>query len=772
MNKPVLTIGLISYWACVAFTLCFLFIGLFAVNGVWQDEWAYLPVLKDLQTGKLDYWQLFLLHQNEHRACVAIFALAIVASLLHYDGVAIQYAGLALMTVNVALMIYLTWRSLHKARLSLFWIVPVVTLGFSLRQWENLVCTNPFPPLLTTTAFLSMLLFLDGIEESQHFGARFAAALLAAFCCTFSFANGVLAYPLAFLFFCGRSVLRTYRVFAVDGWHDSGAGGCNPPLRDRDHDVVESMARIEGDSGRPFAVDGWHDSAAGGCNPPLRDRDHDVVESIARIGGDSGHALGGDEQRADAGRSNGRRSDGIFAIDRLARWRLMIGATILAAAAFASVLSCLLTLGDVHSTPVPYLSLGQLWRHPRFCGERLLASLATPLTGIAQQAVPLGAVLLAILFITCILILRQFSSLFSGQKSLHGQFQNDQRVSAASKLLLPASLMAFGLLSNALILYARVNMPLNALLASHYASILLVWIFGLYLTLINLGGSHPAFFTLIGVAKDLSVNYFPSRASTTESEPAALTRETESAPEFLTGKRAANFFRGPQFLLGILATLMVICPLLSIKEATQACEVIRSIRLVAANKLLNYNVQPDESLMDLCYSPKWVRIFAPYLEENRLSVFAETGQPPNDDLLLHTGPNNGALICHIEHASLALDKTLTETHPGPSVISYPVAQISGWIENGQRTMQIKAIFIKTAEGRFYKAAYGLYRPDLVRRFHKPALARAGFSFVCDPHKALTCSQPIAIIAQDRQGERYLVATVNFRAASDSKADAP
>jgi len=560
----------------------------YAVNGVWQDEWAFIPYLKDLQAGKLDLWQLFISQHNEHRLCVAVLVLVLIGAVTQYNGIAISLAGLGVIVLTVLMMCVIVWRPAKNLPFGIFFLIPVIMLGLSLRQWENMICVCPFAPLFPPCTFIATILLLDGIEKSKVVWLRLILAIFLAFCGTFSFANGILAFPLGVLtlflpsFFNKTPVSTGTKVSAL-----------------------------------------------------------------------------------------------VFG-----------GAGLIVLATYA------MTFTGFGPNSATHLSFAKLLSHPAVCAKRLLLCLATPLVGVPNEAYMVGSLVTIVLFITGFLLLKNRSTL-------------------NQSIVAPLMLVFFGLLSTLMIWYARAEAPTVFFLSSHYASFLNLWVVGIYAILLGFVGSG-----LEGSSRRL--------ATTT---------------------------------LGCLALIMIVCPLLSIKEGTEVGEVIRTTRLVAANKLLNYKIQPDTSLLDECYSAKWVRYLAPYLEKNRLSIFAHASSPV--DTLNNVPASDRNIACHIECVGLASDTTATTTHEGPPTITYPVAKVSGWIEEKTKPNKVAKILIKTDPGDIYQAAFSLYRPDLVARYNDDSLKRSGFSLVCDPHKALGLTKTISIIAEDTSGRSVLSAKTEF-----------
>jgi hypothetical protein len=182
--------------------LCACYIHSYAVSGVWQDEWAFVQYLEKIESGICDFAGLFQYQHNEHKLFVPSLLLVLVAHFSQYDGVAIQYVGLGIMTLTAGLFLTMSWPRVKQLPLSVVWLIPVLLISFSLRQWENLICCFPYSILLVSFFFVATIVLLDNLQ------GRFwclLLGLLSALCCTYSYANGLLVWPLGLLQILGSA---------------------------------------------------------------------------------------------------------------------------------------------------------------------------------------------------------------------------------------------------------------------------------------------------------------------------------------------------------------------------------------------------------------------------------------------------------------------------------------------------------------------------------------------------------------------------------------
>jgi hypothetical protein len=597
-NQAVLKIGLLLGYAAIPLSMCIYYISRYAVNGVWQDEWAFIPYLQDLQRGNLDVLNLLVQQHNEHHVGLAVLFLLIVANSCHYDGVIIQYVGLALAVLTTALLASMAWERTRKRVVDVVLLFPIIILCLSLRQWENLICCFPYATFLVCLLFVATIWLLDGIENSGHFWLRNVCAIITAGSCVFTFGNGVLTYPLAML-----SLVLQGKV-----------------------------------SAKPFS---------------------------SRM--------------------------------KKALWAWGMGGL-----AFFSIYAQ--TTRGFRSQVTNYLSLHQLLHYPGGYLRRACASFATAVVG-PDFAMIFGLALLAILSV-----------------ALYCLIQN--RKSFSPQLISPVMLLLFGLTSTLLIFYARSNMPWGFMLSSRYATLLNLWVSGLYMALLTM-------------IKAATIN---------------------------TDK---NQQRGSRALAGgALATIALLVGLgfiLSVQEAVANGEAIRAMRLAAANILLNYKIQPDEALCNLCYSAKHVHMYAPYLETHKLSVFYDS----NSEIMKQpegagefAKPQN--IIVHIDYAAPATDTVATRTHEGPPVLTYPVARIAGWIANLNDPNKIARVFVRIAPDHEYEAVCGLRSREPENLYQNAQFGHCGFSFQCD-RAILPTRHRLLLIGVDNEGRKSTLSEVQYEA---------
>lgn len=271
----------------------------------------------------------------------------------------------------------------------------------------------------------------------------------------------------------------------------------------------------------------------------------------------------------------------------------------------------------------------------------------------------------------------------------------------------PMSLILFGLISTLLIFYGRSGMGVQALLCSRYASVTNLWIIGFYLLLIT----------------------------------------TIKVPSPWPNKMIARL------PLAFLVVLMLLGYIISFQEAQAEGERLLSIRLVAANELLQYKIEPDETLMDILPFPRFVRMFAPYLEMRGYSVFnksAKIGKYPRSVQL--TQP-----YCHFDSAGPVREDVPSLGNMTPRVVTYEAAKFSGWVIDSSKPQQKLAKLFVIIDGKQeFEAACGLYRPDVAEHFqrHEKSYERSGFHFICRPDLFNKGTHTVSIRTIATSGEEY------------------
>ena len=167
----------------------------YGVDIPYLDQWDFVPLLKKTFQGVFPLHDLWMLH-NEHRL---FFPQLIILALAHLSLWNIYYE--MAVTVLFALgfffvIVFLLRRSEKSGARVAGWVMPMVSLiVFSLSQWENWSWGGQLAIFLSIFTFSTAVTFL----LSPVFRRRdFIIASLSGIVSTFSFANGLLVWPIGF----------------------------------------------------------------------------------------------------------------------------------------------------------------------------------------------------------------------------------------------------------------------------------------------------------------------------------------------------------------------------------------------------------------------------------------------------------------------------------------------------------------------------------------------------------------------------------------------
>lgn len=177
------------------------FVKKFGVNIPVHDEWHFMSTVDAFYSG--GHWQTALLdHYGEHRIPIPKAIILGLAPFTKYNVKDEMYLSVFLMMAGA----YLLWRLLKKTNAPLWLILPIGWLFLSTAQNQNLLVGWQFQiPLMNFFVLLTILLL-------SHEPLRVrdqAAATVTAFGATFSFANGLLIWPVIVLFVAYRK--RSFR---------------------------------------------------------------------------------------------------------------------------------------------------------------------------------------------------------------------------------------------------------------------------------------------------------------------------------------------------------------------------------------------------------------------------------------------------------------------------------------------------------------------------------------------------------------------------------
>lgn len=214
---------------CVTLAAALFLVGMFCVFSVdvpYLDQWELVPLLQKAHTGNLSIHDLWAQH-NEHRILFPRIIMLAMAIPTHWNIYAELMTNLLL---GILIFLVMAVQARHTLRTrhcqGLGWLAAAALLLFSLIQWQNWFLgwqLQVFLSLLTASASLLLL------APAPANGFRWSAAVLMAVIATYSFANGMLVWPIGFLLFLlhiqrpQSSQTRSHLIISLIGWSFAGA---------------------------------------------------------------------------------------------------------------------------------------------------------------------------------------------------------------------------------------------------------------------------------------------------------------------------------------------------------------------------------------------------------------------------------------------------------------------------------------------------------------------------------------------------------------------
>lgn len=187
-SMKVLLRPLIFSIAAIPVIVLVYFVAKYHVNAPFLDQWSLIPLLEKYQQGTLSIKDLWAQH-NEHRIFFPQIIMLLTASITGWN-ISYELALNILLATGLFFVIALQIRKIEGSN----WLLPAISLLiFSLVQWENWLWgwqMQIFINVLAVTAGM-MLLSNDPFKRSNFIGA-----LLLGIVASYSFANGILYWPI------------------------------------------------------------------------------------------------------------------------------------------------------------------------------------------------------------------------------------------------------------------------------------------------------------------------------------------------------------------------------------------------------------------------------------------------------------------------------------------------------------------------------------------------------------------------------------------------
>lgn len=203
--------------------LCLLFIELYGINVVHWDQLEFIPLLDNFQHGTLSFSDFFAQH-NEHRIFFPRLAMLLIASITNYNNRAEMFFGWVLLCI-ICYLLYIIYNKISQAdkiKYGIISFIPVAWLVFSFRQWENLLWGWQIQIFMSTLFFILAIYLLERmfIQKDKKF-FTFILAVLSGIVSSFSFANGLLTWPIGLvqiLISCRQKNYTEKRLFRITVW--------------------------------------------------------------------------------------------------------------------------------------------------------------------------------------------------------------------------------------------------------------------------------------------------------------------------------------------------------------------------------------------------------------------------------------------------------------------------------------------------------------------------------------------------------------------------
>ena len=181
----------------IAPTVLVLWLALYSINCPIGDEWALAPIVQKSYEGSLTFQDLWKPH-NEHRV---VFPKFILLQIVRWSRWNVGYE----LALNVGLGICIFLLLLHLLKRSRFeskWLPGIISvMVFSLNQSENWF--NGWQMQIFLNVF-AVLMGIAVLTRNVTGWLHVIAAILLGIVATFSFAGGILFWPIGFLILCVR----------------------------------------------------------------------------------------------------------------------------------------------------------------------------------------------------------------------------------------------------------------------------------------------------------------------------------------------------------------------------------------------------------------------------------------------------------------------------------------------------------------------------------------------------------------------------------------
>ena len=203
----------IAIAAAVPASLYLVFIAHFGRNGIYWDDWTFVPIVDGVIHHHLSFTELWQQH-NENRMLFPLLLVGVVGSLTHLDTMVIMWVSAGLFIVSFALLL-----DAHRAY-SNHWMTPLQTLfvgcvWFSIVDTENALWAFQVAWYLVLFCLMFMLFALGRRRLTPRW---FCLAALIALVASFSSLQGLMLWPVGLLCIVWRLRDMRSRSMACGTW--------------------------------------------------------------------------------------------------------------------------------------------------------------------------------------------------------------------------------------------------------------------------------------------------------------------------------------------------------------------------------------------------------------------------------------------------------------------------------------------------------------------------------------------------------------------------
>ncbi|MGC8729470.1 MAG: hypothetical protein ACP5SD_09430, partial [Elusimicrobiales bacterium] len=202
--------GVSFLFIIIPFFLIFFLIYKYGVNVITGDEWAIVPYIDKFFKGEISFKDILAFH-NQHRLALPRIVMLINSKFFGYNSKYQMFLGyfFAMLSFGV---VYKSIKNLLGKKFRLSHLIIPSFLIFSMRQWENFLYGWQFQILMMVFLFLVSLYLLS---QSKSLDIYFVISIISGIFATYTFANGILIWPIGFLLITIKKMNKELYVWSL-----------------------------------------------------------------------------------------------------------------------------------------------------------------------------------------------------------------------------------------------------------------------------------------------------------------------------------------------------------------------------------------------------------------------------------------------------------------------------------------------------------------------------------------------------------------------------